>query len=334
MLVSGEFQTSFLIFLFFFFLQTSLSPCAFLTPFPRNPYVSSQVLELVAAPTSDYLVHIAEPTSVFFLTMGHFPCHIPKQLKELTPVLGIHSTDVCICVFFSNAKVTWRSQDSVLGLFLCVCLSLASPGLKVSNTTLMSVDSQFIFPAWTSLFHSRQCPPLPTCYSHQDVVADRRDSVALLMMTSSLSGISQKVCFSLMYPSRSALCHHSDLADAAAPTWNIADHNFRENRKTWQTINWFFWNFCSYFMGQIKCYGQSWQQWSMGEIEQTFVAISVYQRCPMTSSTLLIPNWTPSSTQPTLLTCLPLSLCWFSTSSYSGQKLGCHSWFLCFISHS
>ena len=40
-----------------------------------------------------------------------------------------------------------------------VCLSLASPGLKVSNATLMSVDSQFISPAWTSLFHSRQVSP-------------------------------------------------------------------------------------------------------------------------------------------------------------------------------
>ena len=49
MLVSGEFQTSFFDFSFSS-LQTSLSPCAFLTPFPRNPYVSSQVLELVWLP--------------------------------------------------------------------------------------------------------------------------------------------------------------------------------------------------------------------------------------------------------------------------------------------
>ena len=48
-LVSGEFQTSFFDFSFSS-LQTSLSPCAFLTPFPRNPYVSSQVLELVWLP--------------------------------------------------------------------------------------------------------------------------------------------------------------------------------------------------------------------------------------------------------------------------------------------
>lgn len=51
MLASGEFQTSFFDFSFSFSsLQTSLSPCAFLTPFPRNPYVSSQVLELVWLP--------------------------------------------------------------------------------------------------------------------------------------------------------------------------------------------------------------------------------------------------------------------------------------------
>lgn len=87
MLVSGEFQTSFFDFSFSS-LQTSLSPCAFLTPFPRNPYVSSQVLELVAAPTSDYLVHIAEPTSVFFLTMGHFLATYLNSWKELTLSVG------------------------------------------------------------------------------------------------------------------------------------------------------------------------------------------------------------------------------------------------------
>ena len=59
------------------------------------------------------------------------------------------------------------------------CLSLASPGLKASNTTFMSVDSQFISPAWTSLFHSRQVSPLPTWHSHQDAVPDGKDYIML-----------------------------------------------------------------------------------------------------------------------------------------------------------
>ena len=42
----------------------------------------------MAAPTSDYLVHIAEPTSVFFLTMGHFLATYLNSWKELTLSVG------------------------------------------------------------------------------------------------------------------------------------------------------------------------------------------------------------------------------------------------------
>ena len=87
MLVSGEFQTSFFDFSFSS-LQTSLSLCLL------NPLSEESLCELtsvrtcVAAPTSDYLVHIAEPTSVFFLTMGHFLATYLHSWKELTLSVG------------------------------------------------------------------------------------------------------------------------------------------------------------------------------------------------------------------------------------------------------
>lgn len=120
-----------------------------------------------------------------------------------------------------------------------VCLPLVSPSLKASNAIHMSVDSQFISPAWTGemlVFHSREV--YPTAYMTFPLgccINQQRLGYALLMMTSSLSGVSQKSLFftHATYPPRSALCHlHSRIqADGAAPIWNIADHSVRENRK-------------------------------------------------------------------------------------------------------
>lgn len=47
----------------------------------------------------------------------------------------------------------------------------------------------------------------------------------------------------------------------------------------------------------------------VGEIEQTFVAISVYQRCPMDIFNPSNPKLNSFLYKPTLLACLPLSLC-------------------------
>lgn len=77
-------------FFFFFFFPTdqSISLCLL------NPLSEESLCELtsvrtcVAAPTSDYLVHIAEPTSVFFLTMGHFLATYLNSWKELTLSVG------------------------------------------------------------------------------------------------------------------------------------------------------------------------------------------------------------------------------------------------------
>lgn len=82
-----------------------------------------------------------------------------------------------------------------------VCLPFVSPSLKASNAIHMSVDSQFISPAWTAemlVFHSREV--YPTAYMTFPLgccINQERLGYALLTMTSSLSGVSQK-SFSLM----------------------------------------------------------------------------------------------------------------------------------------
>lgn len=104
--VSREFQTSFISCLFpkrSVYLPVSSRP-----PFRGIPGWAHKCWNPCGRPALDYLVHIAEPACVFFLSMGHFIATYLNSWKELTLSVGDPTLrDVCICVFFAIRRLVW-----------------------------------------------------------------------------------------------------------------------------------------------------------------------------------------------------------------------------------
>ena len=87
-LVSGEFQNLFL-YNFFVFPKDLSIPVCLLNPLSVESLCEhTSVRTCVAVPASDYLVRIAEPMCVFFLSMDHFIATYLNSWKELTLSIG------------------------------------------------------------------------------------------------------------------------------------------------------------------------------------------------------------------------------------------------------
>lgn len=133
-----------------------------------------------------------------FATLPFFDSQEITLLLFLLHTFNLFSAFFCLLFLLSQSLNVGGPKTQVLGPLSCVSFPWLHQVLRFQIPPLCPWIPNLFFPAWTSLFHSRQVSPLPTCYSHQDVVADRRDSVMLANDDLESQYITKKVCFSLM----------------------------------------------------------------------------------------------------------------------------------------